>query len=69
MKTLIIVILIIFTGTFLALWLKAESNWGDKDCKDFLTQQEAQKTLERDASDPNRLDADKDGHACQSYPF
>src|ERR671913_2622838 len=33
---------------------------GDLDCEDFATQGEAQGVLERDPSDPNRLDADND---------
>ena len=37
----------------------------DLDCADFATQREAQATLERDRSDPNRLDADNDGIACE----
>src|SRR5215217_3550897 len=42
---------------------------GDLDCADFATQQEAQAVLERDSSDPNRLDADNDGIACETYPY
>ena len=38
---------------------------GDLDCVDFATQEEAQAVLERDPSDPNRLDADNDGIACE----
>ena len=38
---------------------------GDLDCADFATQQEAQAELERDLSDPNGLDADNDGIACE----
>ena len=38
---------------------------GDQDCVDFATQEEAQGVLERDPSDPNRLDADNDGIACE----
>jgi endonuclease YncB( thermonuclease family) len=42
---------------------------GDVDCSDFSTQEEAQKVLERDPSDPNRLDgSDQDGVACESLP-
>jgi hypothetical protein len=37
---------------------------GDLDCRDFATQEEAQAEYERDASDPNGLDADNDGKAC-----
>ena len=38
---------------------------GDLDCGDFATQQEAQAELERDPADPNNLDADDDGVACE----
>ena len=41
----------------------------DKDCGDFRSQAEAQGELERDLSDPNRLDADNDGEACETYPY
>jgi hypothetical protein len=37
----------------------------DLDCADFAAQQEAQAELERDPSDPNNLDADNDGIACE----
>src|SRR5687768_15108961 len=37
----------------------------DLDCADFATQQEAQAELARDPSDPNNLDADNDGIACE----
>src|SRR5215218_5141665 len=37
----------------------------DLDCADFDTQQEAQAELNQDPSDPNGLDADDDGIACE----
>jgi Excalibur calcium-binding domain len=37
----------------------------DLDCADFATQEEAQAVLETDLSDPNGLDADNDGIACE----
>jgi hypothetical protein len=36
------------------------------NCSDFATQAHAQAVLEADPSDPNRLDADHDGIACES---
>jgi hypothetical protein len=42
---------------------------GDLDCADFASQAEAQAELNRDPSDPNRLDADNDGKACEDYPY
>jgi hypothetical protein len=38
----------------------------DLDCADFASQAEAQAVLGEDASDPNGLDADGDGVACES---
>jgi LPXTG-motif cell wall-anchored protein len=41
----------------------------DLNCADFDSQQEAQAALDRDPSDPNNLDADNDGQACETYPY
>ncbi|WP_380678197.1 thermonuclease family protein [Salinigranum sp. GCM10025319] len=41
---------------------------GDYDCSDFETQQQAQRVLDEDPSDPHRLDGDDDGVACESLP-
>lgn len=38
---------------------------GDLDCADFATQPEAQAEFDADPSDPNGLDADDDGIACE----
>jgi endonuclease YncB( thermonuclease family) len=40
----------------------------DLDCSDFATQEEAQRVLEQDPSDPNYLDGDDDGVACEDLP-
>ncbi len=40
----------------------------DLDCRDFATQQEAQAVFNADRSDPNRLDGDNDGIACEDNP-
>ena len=37
----------------------------DLDCRDFVVQEDAQAELARDLGDPNRLDADNDGIACE----
>ena len=42
---------------------------GDLDCADFANRQQAQRVLDMDSSDPNRLDADNDGKACEDYPY
>src|ERR687897_847142 len=39
------------------------------DCASFGSQQSAQAELDRDPSDPSRLDADDDGKACETYPY
>jgi hypothetical protein len=47
------------------------SSTGDKDCGDFATHAEAQAFFISQggpSSDPNRLDADNDGQACEALP-
>jgi len=40
---------------------------GDRyNCADFASQAQAQAVLRADPRDPNRLDTDKDGIACES---
>jgi Excalibur calcium-binding domain len=38
------------------------------NCPDFASQADAQAVLRADPTDPNRLDADKDGIACETRP-
>ncbi|HEY3504993.1 MAG TPA: excalibur calcium-binding domain-containing protein [Actinocatenispora sp.] len=40
----------------------------DLDCKDFKYQEDAQKVYDQDPSDPNGLDRDNDGIACEDNP-
>lgn len=40
----------------------------DLNCSDFSSQPEAQAVLDADPSDPNRLDGDNDGIACEDLP-
>ena len=47
----------------------AVSPTGDLDCEDFATQEEAQAVYNQDPSDPNNLDQDNDGLACEEYPY
>lgn len=42
---------------------------GDLDCSDFGSQAEAQAALDADPSDPNGLDAEGDGQACEASSF
>ena len=39
----------------------------DRDCADFASQAEAQEALDCRVGDPERLDANDDGVACESY--
>jgi hypothetical protein len=39
----------------------------DRDCPDFASQAEAQAALDSRAGDPERLDADDDGIACETH--
>jgi hypothetical protein len=40
----------------------------DRDCADFEFQEDAQAVLNQDPSDPNNLDDDNDGIACENLP-
>ncbi|MGW5362400.1 excalibur calcium-binding domain-containing protein [Actinopolymorpha pittospori] len=40
----------------------------DYNCGDFQTQEEAQRVYDQDPSDPNGLDQDNDGIACEDLP-
>jgi len=46
----------------------AKPAWADLNCSDFPSQAAAQAHLRADPSDPDRLDADHDGIACESNP-
>ncbi len=57
-------------GTLFALAatvpLAAPAHAQDRDCGDFVFQEDAQAVLNADPSDPNGLDADHDGIACEA---
>lgn len=58
-------------GVFFAAALSigtGSASAADLDCSNFATQAEAQATYDADPSDPNGLDRDKDGTACESLP-
>jgi hypothetical protein len=44
-----------------------DTSFDEVDCRDFSSQEDAQAELDRDTSDPNRLDADNDGRACEEF--
>ena len=63
--------LVISLGLLASAALPSSAVAGDKDCSDFATQRAAQIFfLERGGprSDPDRLDADHDGIACEDNP-
>lgn len=41
----------------------------DRDCRDFASQSEAQAALRSDPTDPDGLDDDKDGVACDEFDY
>jgi hypothetical protein len=47
----------------------AAAQAGQYDCASFGSQESAQAELERDPSDPNNLDPDGNGRACDSYNY
>jgi hypothetical protein len=44
----------------------AQPALADRDCSDFSSPADAQAALDADRSDPDRLDADRDGLACEA---
>lgn len=56
----------------LALAAPTAAAFRDRDCKDFKSQKKAQKFYKKQGGpkkDPHRLDADRDGKACEDYPY
>jgi hypothetical protein len=54
------------------LFVAERSVWAQDDdlnCEDFPSQAAAQREYERDRSDPNNLDADNDGQACEVFDY
>jgi hypothetical protein len=41
----------------------------DLDCADFQSQEQAQTVLESNPTDPNNLDEDDDGQACEDFAY
>lgn len=59
-----------FTPALPSLPLSSDSI--DKECRDFFDQDDAQKYYEAQGgptSDPDGLDLDNDGQACENYPY
>jgi hypothetical protein len=53
---------------YLVLLSASPSSARDLNCSDFQFQEDAQAVLDQDPSDPNNLDANNDGVACESLP-
>ena len=47
----------------------AAAQANQRDCSGFGSQEAAQAALERDPSDPNDLDSDGNGRACENYAY
>jgi hypothetical protein len=45
----------------------SDTSGDDRDCADFASQADAQTALDADLSDPDHLDADVDGIACEDH--
>ena len=62
-------LLLLLATMAMVMWVAAPvalAQTDDLDCADFATQEEAQANLDADPSDPNGLDADGDGVACEA---
>lgn len=58
--------------TAAALWLiapAASAQANDQNCADFASQADAQAHLNADPSDPDNLDGDNDGLACEAFLY
>jgi hypothetical protein len=58
--------LVVAVAAVLPLAGVASAQTGDRDCPDFATQAEAQEALDSRAGDPERLDANDNGIACEN---
>src|SRR5215203_7393537 len=68
-RVLIFFTLLAFASTFACISVYADKAAAqDLNCSDFATQEEAQAELNRNPSDPNNLDGDDDGSACEDLP-
>ena len=63
------VLLVVALVSISALGSPAWAQDDNLNCADFSSQSEAQRELEKDRSDPNNLDADDDGQACEDFDY
>src|SRR5215207_8793892 len=69
-RLLIFLTVLIFASTFTYISVHANKAAAQTDlnCSSFATQEEAQAALNSNPSDPNNLDGDNDGIACEELP-
>lgn len=70
-KTVVLALALALTGITIAGSEREASAWGDVDCADFATHEDAQSFFIQNGgpwSDPYWLDADDDGIACELLP-
>lgn len=65
----IIPVVLLVLGGAIMLAPAALAQAGDQDCADFSSQAAAQAHLQADPSDPDGLDADNDGVACENFQY
>jgi hypothetical protein len=63
------VLLVLALLSISALGSRAWAQDDGLNCADFPSQAAAQREYERDRSDPNNLDADNDGQACEDFDY
>ena len=59
--------ILILVGCITAFIVSPNAASADLDCDDFASRADAQRSLESQPGDPNNLDADRDGKACEPY--
>lgn len=62
------ILIAVIVLVFLMGWGAGADSERDLDCVQFRYQEQAQAVLDRDPSDPNKLDRDHDGIACEALP-
>ena len=60
--------IVLFSATLILRLASPAYAIDDEDCSDFAYQDEAQEHLDADPSDPDGLDPDRDGVACEELP-
>ncbi|MDP9397147.1 MAG: excalibur calcium-binding domain-containing protein [Actinomycetota bacterium] len=58
---------VLLAGAMVAAGSPALAVEGDRDCPDFGSQREAQAAFDKKPGDPERLDRDGDGEACEQF--